>query len=241
MNLFCLPFAGGSKYSYTDYQKHARDKLNLISVELPGRGTRFKEKLLQDASQAVDDILRQIQPVLQEPYAIYGHSMGGLLAFLTLKKIIEANLPRPLHLFVSGCGGPATLESKREEKYHELTKEDFLAKVKEMGGMPDEVLQCDELMVFFEPILRSDFKIVEMYRYSQSAPFDVPISVFFGSEEETKYEDARLWQQETTGELKIREFPGKHFFIFSFSEEIVKDIIHTLNQKITNERTAVIS
>src|SRR5262245_57043720 len=107
VNLFCFPFAGGSRYSYNSYLRSAARNIKVIPMEYPGRGARFKEKLMTDIDQIVDDSFQHIKNLTTERYAIYGHSMGSVVAYLLTKKIIEHDLPRPLHLFVSGRGGPS--------------------------------------------------------------------------------------------------------------------------------------
>ena len=150
INLYCLPFSGGSKYSYKSFSKYAPPFLNIVAIELPGRGTRSGEALLTSIERTADDVFNQIKDSLDKPYAIYGHSMGGILAYLVARRIIEANLNQPLHLFVTGCVGPSL--KYRDLVDHTLPKDEFIQKIKELGGSPDSVLSNDALMEFFEPI-----------------------------------------------------------------------------------------
>jgi surfactin synthase thioesterase subunit len=235
INLFCLPFAGGSKYSYRGYARYASDDLNVIPIELPGRGTRFKDALLKDAHKMAEDVLNQIRPLLNKPYAIYGHSMGTLIGYLLTRRILEEGLPQPGYLVFTGCGGPSV-------KYDEpirylLPRDEFLAKIRELGGCPEEILQDENMMLFFEPILRSDFQVVETFEYKKEEPFDIPILVMIGLNEKATYEQALAWQEETTAAVEVRQFPGKHFFIFDFEWEIMK-AISKLNNKIYKDEKA---
>ncbi len=222
VNLFCLPFAGGSSYSYDGYKKSAPPDINVIPIEIPGRGTRFKEKLLTDIHKITDDIFNQVKEHLQHPYAIYGHSMGSLLGYLLTKKISYEQLPLPKHLFFTGCNGPSVIEN--EPPRHLLPKDQFISKLKEIGGSPDEILEDDELMRFFEPILRADFQATDTYSYVESTPFEVSITCMIGLKEKTTDEKVQTWQKETTKRLDIKRFPGNHFFIFNYEREILKII-----------------
>lgn len=158
VNLFCFPFAGGSKYSYNNYVRLAPRTIKVIPMEYPGRGARFKEELLTDLNEIVDDCFEQIKNQTSERYAIYGHSMGSVMAYLLAKKIIENGLPQPEHLFVTGRGGPSHTEEIRPFRYL-LSKDKFIATLKSMGGSPDEVLEDEGLMNFFEPIFRRIFRL----------------------------------------------------------------------------------
>ena len=94
--VIALPFAGGNKYSFNGIEKHVSKKINWITLELPGRGSRFKESLLDKIDHMVDDLLSQIMPHIQEGnYIIYGHSMGTLLGYELTKKITEKKSTDP--------------------------------------------------------------------------------------------------------------------------------------------------
>jgi surfactin synthase thioesterase subunit len=222
INLFCFPFAGGSKYSYAPYIKYAPPNVKVIAINYPGRGGRFQEKLSVDLDAIVDDAYRQIKGNLHNTYAFYGHSMGTVVAYLLTKRIVKDGLRVPIHLFVTGRAAPSIID--RDAPMHRLPKDEFLVKLKELGGSPDEVLNDGELMNFFEPILRADFEALENYHYADTEPFDIPITVMTGLEEEITLDDARSWAKETTLSVDVRQFPGKHFFIFDHPKEIMKII-----------------
>lgn len=222
--LFCLPFAGGNKYSYRVFAEKAPSFIHVNTLEYPGRGARIKEPLISDINILVDDVYNQIKDKVDTTeYAIYGHSLGGLVAYLLAKKLIENNHNKPVHLFITGTTGPASL-SRGSKKRHTMPKEEFIEELKDFGGMPDEILQNDELLHYFEPILRSDFKASENYVYENYPPLNIPFTVITGMEEDMEFEDIRLWQKETEHVTDFRRLPGKHFFIFNYGSAIV-DII----------------
>jgi external thioesterase TEII len=227
--IILIPFAGGSSYSF----KGLCDELvgvDVLSLELPGRGKRIQENLLNNLDGIIKDLYdKSIEKIDEyEEYYIYGHSMGSLLGYLLIHKIISQGGKVPKHLFVSGRGGPSKAE--KEDKTYLLPSKEFREKLKEMGGSPDEVLADEELMNFFEPILRSDFEVIETYQYEEKGLFDVPITSMFGNDEEVTHEEIQLWQQETTYSLTINEFPGNHFFIFKHWKEISDIINNVLNE-----------
>src|SRR4051812_5402173 len=196
INVFCLPFAGGSKYSYRGYTKAAPSFLNFVPLEIPGRGSRSGERLLTDLELIADDIFNQIKNSLDRPYVIYGHSMGGLLGYLVTKRILAGNLKQPLHLFFTGCGGPSI--QRRDLIDHTLPKKEFYKGIRDLGGSTDEVLNDQNLMDFFEPILRADFEAVASFQYNHTNPFTIPISIVLGLQEKVTYVDGMAWQKETT-------------------------------------------
>lgn len=228
MNLFCLPFAGGNKYSYREFVEKAPAFLNVITLEYPGRGTRMKEPLPFDINDLTDDLFNQVkQQVGNGHYAIYGHSLGGLMAYLLAKKLLENGMPMPSDLFITGTTGPSSI-SRTEKKRHLLNQQEFIAEIKDLGGMPDEILNSEELLYFFEPVLRSDFKISEDYIYEEGVPLNIPVTVITGTEEDMEIEDIQLWQKETTHVVDFKRMPGKHFFILQHTFKIMEIISRKL-------------
>lgn len=230
LNLYFLPFAGGSKYSYHNFVKNAPAEINIIPVEIPGRGSRFREQLLTNIHEIADDVFSQICDGLDVPYGIYGHSMGSLLGYLVTKRILAKGLPAPLHLFFTGASAPS-VEKDTVMRYL-LPKEEFRAELKQLGGSPDEILSDDNLMDFFEPILRADFEAVETYDYQPTEPFSLPVHIIIGTNEKVTYEDAIKWQEETLQKIKVQQLPGGHFFIFDFVPEIINLISENFKKEI---------
>jgi len=224
INLYCLPFAGGNKYSYQKYNEKAPSFLNIIPIEYPGRGARMKELLIADADLLVDDLYNQIRKNASDTdYAIYGHSMGGLIGYLVARKLIENNHKPPLHLFITGTCGPSSAARSAKNR-HLLPKDEFIEELKNLDGIPDEILQNDDLLSYIEPILRADFKTCETYKYQDQPPLNIPFTVITGTDEEMTSEDIQLWQKESDYAVDFRQIPGKHFFIFKYPRVIV-DII----------------
>lgn len=226
IKIFCIPFAGGSQFSYLGYRKEAISNLELLLLDLPGRGKRLDEKCLTDIHAMTDDVFQNVVANIKEPYAIYGHSMGGLIAFLLTKKIIKKGITPPLKLYLTGRGGPSVI--RKDEMKHTLPREAFIQTLKDLGGM-DHILADHSLIEFFEPILRADLQAAERYQYTKEKPFDIPITVLIGEDEKITLEEASAWQAETTHPLTLKQLPGNHFFIFQHEKEIMEMIFRELS------------
>jgi len=227
VNLICFPYAGGSKYAYLRFESVAPKGLNIITMELPGRGDRLLEPLLVDVNSMVDDLFISLKDNIYKPYIIYGHSMGAILGYLIAKKLQENNFPLPLHLIITGCEGPAS-KNENQKKRSQLPPDEFIEELKTLGGIPDQVFEDISFQNFFEPILRADFKALEDYKYSKGDPLNVPICVLFGEEENFSLTEALLWKEESNCEVEVIQFPGDHFFIFKH----VKQIMNIIQKKI---------
>lgn len=223
VDLFCLPFAGGNKYSYRLYEEKSPPYLKVIPLEYPGRGARSREPLLTDMNALVYDLYKSMRSGIKGEYAIYGHSMGALVAYLLARKLEENGDPVPLHLFITGTTGPSAYV-REERRRHLLSKEAFVEELKSMDGCPEEILRNEEMLNYFEPILRADFKAAETYEYKEANPLNIPVTVITGTDEEMEKEDIYAWQKETTFKVDFRKMQGKHFFIFDYAGRIIEII-----------------
>lgn len=226
--LFCLPFAGGNKYSYRGYEEAAPAHVHVATFEYPGRGRRSAEPLLTSMGAIVDDLYAKISGLASgREYAIYGHSMGALAALLLARKLIHSGIRPPLHLFVTGTIGPSAYAREGKTR-HLMGKKEFIEEIIELDGMPQEILEHEELLYYFEPILRADFTASETFVYDITSPIDIPTTVITGTEESTDLEAIRSWQVETTRPVEFLMMEGGHFFILKHSREIMRIISEKL-------------
>lgn len=228
INLYCLPFAGGNRYSYRKYEQAGLPHVNIIPLDYPGHGDRLREPLMNNIRDIATDLYRTLKSqVIDTEYAIYGHSMGATVGFELIRQIISNGGPAPLHFFITGTTGPSSL-SRKEKKWYLLPREDFFLKLKELDGFPGGFLDNEELLDFIEPIIRADFYAVESYEYEKGPRFDFPLTVITGTGEKMKDDDISLWQEETLYQVDFKKMEGKHFFIFDNVQEILKTITENL-------------
>jgi surfactin synthase thioesterase subunit len=226
--LFLLHFAGGSSYSFQFLKPYLLDEFQVIPLELPGRGSRIKEGLIRDFDEACRDICKQANMRLKsDAFLIYGHSMGAIIG-LKLASELEHEGRNPLQLIVSGNSGPK--EERGSAKIHLMEKEDFRQALKEMGGMPDEVLLNDELFAYYEPILRADFEVLEKEEPSFE-PIKCPIYAVMGTGEKN-FDRIGNWKHYTQSCFEYKGFHGDHFFIFEHAAEIAAIIKHCHNKRL---------
>ena len=154
--LICLPYAGGSEYAFRPMEERLGAFAQVKTVALPGRGSRFAEPPVYSLEALATYCWPQIKPWLDKPYALFGHSMGGLLAYLLCHKIKESGLRPPIHLFLSGREAPCVPETEPFD--HLLSQEDFKAKLLSYGGIDEAVLENEEAFAFFKPAIRRVFR-----------------------------------------------------------------------------------
>ncbi|MCP4020309.1 MAG: thioesterase [Desulfobacteraceae bacterium] len=227
IQLFFFPFAGASFYSYNPLVKALPEhRFDTHTLELPGRGKRIKDPLLSNVSDMADDLFGKIKDQISPPYVFFGHSLGSIVSYEVVLKIVDNGLEPPIHFFASGRGGPQVPSKNKNTEF--LDEDAFYEKLKNYGGTPDQVLQEKELMAFFEPVLRADFIAAESYECRHCHKIPVPISVLNGTLDSVKPHEALKWQAITESPITCKEFYGKHFFLFDHTKDIGSIICQTL-------------
>ncbi|HET9211075.1 MAG TPA: thioesterase II family protein [Thermoanaerobaculia bacterium] len=227
MRMFCFPYAGGGASVYRGWGASLPNDLEVCPVQLPGRESRLREPAFTDLETMVPAVADALDPYLNLPFVLFGHSMGAAIVFELARELRRRGRPEPLHLFVSGRRAPHL--PAREEPIHALPEAEFLVKLRELNGTPEEVLQHEELMKLLLPILRADFGVNEKYELTPEEPLQAGISAFGGiGDEDVTREDVEGWKEHTTGRFRARMFPGDHFFIHANKDLVLEAVARDL-------------
>ncbi len=227
--LFCFPYAGGGASIYRQWAGKLPAWIEVCAFQLPGRESRLREPGHTDINDAIDEIADTICPLLDQPFYLFGHSMGARISFELVRFLRRHNQPQPKHLFVSARRGPHMPRRDTDTDLHALPDREFLAGIKKLGGTPDEVLANAELMELFLPILRADFTLLETYKYVPEPPLACPITAYCGTEDkEVSKEEMAGWQEQTLSTFKLVTIPGGHFFIHSQQNLLLQHISQEL-------------
>lgn len=226
IRLLCLHPAGAGASFYQDWSTALPADVELLAVQLPGREGRFVEPPLHDYEQAVAATHAALRPYLARPYALFGHSMGALLAYGVALAARRHGDPAPARLFVSGTTGPGV--ARRNTGRGGWTDDELVAELVQLGGTPKEVLDSAELLSLILPLLRADFTLCDTFETSAAfsvgaqPPLDCPVSILGGDEDERPAADLAPWSAVTSGDSIQRGFPGGHFFLRSPSGPAVR-------------------
>jgi medium-chain acyl-[acyl-carrier-protein] hydrolase len=233
VRMFCFPYAGGGASAYRGWAGGLPPDVEVCPVQLPGRESRLREAPFETPGPLIQAIADALQPYLRDlPFVFFGHSMGAMIGFELSRELRRRGQTLPLHLFVSGRRAPQVPDD--EEPIHALPEPEFIAKLRELNGTPEEVLQHAELMKLLIPVLRADFSVNETYVYTQEEPFDIGISCFGGlGDKEVSRDDCAAWKDQTRGRFRLRMLPGDHFFVHSAKDMILESVARDLAEVLS--------
>ncbi|SEB69806.1 Surfactin synthase thioesterase subunit [Pseudomonas saponiphila] len=221
LNLLCLPYSGASAMVYSRWRRQLPSWLHLQPVELPGRGSRYAEPLHTDLRELARQLAQELRPALNSPYALFGHSLGALLACELAHALRALGCPEPLALFASGTAAP-TLRSEYDRGFAEpKTDAQLIEQLRTLNGTSEEVLANQELMSLTLPILRADFLLCGGYRPLQRPLLNCPVHVLGGKADRATGEQLIGWSKETHGSFSVDMLAGGHFFIHEHEARVL--------------------
>ncbi|MFB7949654.1 thioesterase II family protein [Kitasatospora phosalacinea] len=221
VRLVCLPHAGGAATYYFPVAKALAPAIDVLAVQYPGRQDRRTEPVIEDVRALADRITAELLPWTDRPLALFGHSMGALVGYEVARRL-EAAGTAPLGLFASGRRAPSTV---REESVHRRDDQGIVSALRELSGTGDEVLDDADLLGMVLTAVRGDYKAVETYRDDDRPVLACPVEVLTGdSDGMTSPEENRAWERHTTGECRVTEFPGGHFYLVDQAPAVLATI-----------------
>ncbi|MFI5528213.1 thioesterase II family protein [Kitasatospora sp. NPDC051853] len=227
VRLVCLPHAGGSASFYFPASRALAPQVDVLAVQYPGRQDRHTEPPVDDLDTLAGRICAALLPYTDLPLALFGHSMGALLAFEVARRL-ETHGVRLVQLMVSGRRPPCLPEWGRT---HLLPDEQLLDDLRALDGTSAQLLGDEELMRMLLPTLRADYRAVETHRHRIGPPLGCPITVLTGDRDPkvTPLEACR-WSEHTTEGFDLRVYPGGHFYL----SEQLPAVLETITERLAH-------
>ncbi|MDN5898490.1 MAG: thioesterase domain-containing protein [Brachybacterium sp.] len=226
LRLFCFPYAGSGASVFRPWQDAMPDGVKLIPAHLPGRDERAAHPPTRTLSAQVEQMHHAIEPLLDRPFALFGHSMGALLAFELARALRESGSPRPLRLFLSAFRAPH-LPNPNFTIHH--LPDEVLKTVLLKDGTAPEIVHNVDIMRALLPTLRADFELCETYCHEEQPPLDVPIRAFGGLQDvRVPATDLEPWREHTSRDFALQTFTGDHFFVHSARDLLVTHLVDDL-------------
>lgn len=229
LRLFCFPYAGGAASIYRAWHQYLPPDIELCAVQLPGRENRIREVPYTAVRDLIDALIPHLLPYLDKPYALFGHSMGTIIAYELAQQLTQLHDRIPTQLLVSGRRAPTLPDP--QAPLHRLTDDKiFLNELqRRYNNIPDLIFQDAELRELFVPLLRADFTLVERYHCISKTPLPCPIIVFGGdTDPHTSHTELAAWQTLTARDFDLHFLPGGHFYLNEQIEPLLATIVSHL-------------
>ncbi|WP_406631723.1 thioesterase II family protein [Amycolatopsis sp. WGS_07] len=215
--LVCLPHAGGTAGEYLPWAARLPAQVELIAVQYPGRQDRLDEPCAQSVPEIADALVPALAPYADRPLYLFGHSMGGLVAYEVAVRLEAGAGPDPAGLFASDSLAPHQAKPPRETLDDAAVEADIRAS----GWSDPAVFEHPELRELILPALLADVRAVLSYSRRDPVRLRCPIVAYAGNEGAA---EAAAWGELTSGPADWRQFDGDHFYLRSHQAELVADV-----------------
>lgn len=212
--LVCLAFCGGGTGGYRHWGEHLDADTDLALVCYPGREGRFAEDFARDWDELAADATAAVATAGDRPFTLFGHSMGGWMAFDVTTQLEQAGGPVPDNLVVSSCNAADRGVTDRDRfPRREDSDTSLLQWMQVTGSLPDYVLGDPDLREMAVELMRADVAVRDSYRPTADRRTAVALKVLHGADDpviETTV--AHRWAALGTGPVHVEELPGGHFY-----------------------------
>ncbi|MEU0742873.1 alpha/beta fold hydrolase [Streptomyces sp. NPDC006134] len=223
LRLVCFPHAGGGASSFHSLARALGPAAEVLAVQYPGRQDRRHEPPLPRLSELADRAAEAVDTLDGAPYALFGHSLGALVAYETARRLDRSgNTPR--RLFVSARCAPTTGAGPTDGLEDDAA---LLAEVRRLGG--GDALDDPEVQALALPALRADYRALRSYTWRDGPGLRCPVTVMTGTE------DPLCAPGEATGWLRLsvvpgrsRVFTGGHFYLQDRVTEVARAVLTDL-------------
>jgi medium-chain acyl-[acyl-carrier-protein] hydrolase len=239
LSLYCVPHAGRGASLFFPWRAVMPDWIELRAVQLPGREGRRTEQLMPRIAAIADSLARDMLPLTDRPYALFGHSMGALIAFETARNLRRLGAPLPRALMLSGRRAPSIVD--HDMPIHALSDADFVtAMCERYNGIPQIILAQPDMMRMLLPIMRADIEAIETYAYRHEPPLTLPVFIYGGRDDPQMAPDNIAgWQSLTQQPRPPRLFDGGHFYLQDERDVLVAALASDLSSVVPSPDDAI--
>ena len=228
LRLLCFHHAGGGAFRFRPWAERLSPGIELVAVQLPGRENRATEATVTSLTEILGPLEAVLQATLRAPFAIFGHSLGAVLAYQLAGRAWSSEaMPRPQHLFLSAARPPRHGAAARPSR--ELSDAELKAQLETWGGTPRAVLDNPSLLPAFLRPLRADLQLLRAARIESHERLPIPFTLFRGAGDTgVRPEHLGGWAELTSRGAQQHLLSGGHFYDAPGEQELLQIVESTL-------------
>ena len=225
MQIIFLPFAGGDHSYFYRFSKYLIPEITISPIKLKGRGENLGGTLYSSFIEMKEDILSQINIPNDEEYIIFGHSMGGMLAY-ELYFDLEEKLGYPASkIIISSCPPPNLINKYSNAPKHSLSNYEYMKEIIKIGGTSSDILNCPNLIDLMVPVIKKDFYNIKRYsNVENNRIIHSRLIILWGTEETKLTNIIKLWKLYNNKNIHFIMLSGTHFHLNNHIEYIANII-----------------
>jgi surfactin synthase thioesterase subunit/NAD(P)-dependent dehydrogenase (short-subunit alcohol dehydrogenase family)/aryl carrier-like protein len=235
VRLICFPYAGGGVTPYHAWPEELPDWIDVVAIALPARAARIGEEPMHSISAAAEAMIPELLPLLDRPYAVFGHCMGGVMMYEVVRRLQEEHGKPPAHVFASGSMAPHLYNAPI---VHEQDDEKFLEVLQLIGfGTTQALVKDADLRAVMFPMLRGDFRAVVEYgkEFGSAVKLNAPITGLAAERDLFAPPNSMdAWTAYTTERYDLARLGGDHYFVET-ERSAVLDVIRTNLARVVGE------
>lgn len=215
--IFCFPFSGSGASAFSSWPA-VIDDVEVCPVQFPGRENRLAHPHYGTYEDLAADLVGPLVPLLDRPFALFGHCAGALPAFETVVRLAEQGLPSPDCFFVSGQPAPHDAARDRMLTMTESDMRDELESFIRGRGIEPRPDMIDMGM----GVLLRDLAAARAYRRVEPVVVPCPIVVLHWRDDpEVSLDQLEGWRQYSDS-VDIRVVDGGHYDFMNAPDELRK-------------------
>ena len=240
LRLFCLPYAGAGTTVFNRWPAALGSGVDVVPIELPGRDRRRADT----SPIRPEAVAHGLLPLLDRPFAVFGHSFGAQLGFEVLRALRSWGAPEAVALIVSGCRPPDLPDGGGwYDNCSQLDDATLVARLVAGGGIPAELADCQDLLQLFVPAFRADFGWLDHYRFRPEPPLAAPLVALAGRADPiAPAADMHGWRRQSAASFALHLVEGGHFFLRESFAEVTALVTAVLTEalaKVTADQISI--
>ena len=223
ITLLCFPHAGAGRLFYERWRSMLAPAIEFRVAPYPHREHLMGQPMPASVPALAEQLYATLIDDLPGEFALWGHSMGSVVAY-ELAKLAQDRTGRvPVAFFSSGASAPC--DSTFRDAAALETPEGIERILRCYGGVDEAALSDHQFMSYLRPILTGDLKMLASYKDLSPRALPCPLFLYEGEDDTVTLDN---WVRYSTILPELTYFTGGHFFIAEHAPEVAATIMRTM-------------